>query len=145
MLPLRLEEHEKGQTSTGVHTWTIMRLAALCSCVTPTSAGVDTPKHTIFHAHFLLFTKRPQIIEHQPEAPLPAASPITQPWIRLQIPPFTGGGTEVELWQSWGQQMWWPGMFQGQLRALGAGSGTFALALGQREGGGHLVVSFPEA
>lgn len=147
MLPLCLEEHKKNQTCTCVHTWTVMRLTALCSCVTPTAAGVNTPKYTIFCAYFLLFIKWLQIIEHQPGAHLPTASLIIQQWIHLQIPPFTGGETEAELRQSWGQRTLWPGMFQGQvkLRALRTGSGTLALALGQREGGGHLLVSFPEA
>ena len=63
----------------------------------------------------------------------------------LVIPPFTGRETETGTWQSWGQQMLWTWMFQGQveLRALRTGSGRLDLALGQREGRGHLFMSFP--
>lgn len=132
-----------------VRAWTILRktLKELCSCIKLISAGVSTHMYTMLHAYFLLFTRCLQIINHQPKVPLPSSflssNPAIDPLV-LVVPPFTGRETEAGTWQSWGQQTWtW--MFQGQLklRALMTGSGTLDLALGQREGRGHLFVSFP--
>lgn len=63
----------------------------------------------------------------------------------LTIPPFTGRETEAGTCQSWRQQMLWAWMFHRQvkLRSLRTGSGMLDLALGQREGQGHLLMSFP--
>lgn len=147
---LCLEEHKKNQTCTCVHTWTILRktVTALCSCIKLTSAGVNTHTYTILHAYFLLFPRGLQIIDHQTKVPFPTSflsnNPATDPLV-LAVPPFTCRETEAGTWQSWGQQMLWTWMFQRQvkLRALSTGSGTLELALGQREGGGHLFMSFP--
>lgn len=55
------------------------------------------------------------------------------------------GKLRQRLGKSWGQQMLWTWAFQGQveLGALRTGSGMLDLALRQREGRGHLFISFP--
>ena len=111
-------------------------LTALRSCIKLTSADGNTHMYTMLHAYFLLFTRCLQIINHQPKVPLPTSflsnNPAMDPLV-LVIPPFTGRETETGTWQSWGQQMLWTWMFQGQvkLRALRTGSGTLDLALGR--------------
>lgn len=108
---------------------------------------VPAHRYTILQAYLLLFTRCLCIINHQPKVSFPTSflsSNTAMDPLVLTIPPFTGRETEAGTWQSWRQQMLWAWMFQRQVkrRALRTGSGML-LALGQREGHGHLLMSFP--
>lgn len=89
--------------------------------------------------------KRSTISQRLPSPLL--SSPTPQQWIHLfwSFLLLHLGKLRQELGKSWGQQMLWTWMFQGQVKlgALRTGSGTLDLALGQREGRGHLFISFP--
>lgn len=108
---------------------------------------VPAHRYTMLQAYSLLFTRCLCIINYQPKVSLStsflSSNTAMNPLV-LTIPPFTGRETEAGTWQSWRQQMLWSWMFQRQvkLRALRTGSGML-LALGQREGQGHLDMSFP--